>query len=85
MYECVCQMMCECVCEISYVCMYEIFVWVCLRVYVCEHVCVCVCASMCVYENMCVSVEARGTVHFMFLLGKLFGGLELAKQGRPPG
>lgn len=65
------------------VCMRFLYECVCECAYV--SMCVCVCVSMYVYENMCVSVEGRGTVHFMFLLGKSFGGLELAKQGRPPG
>lgn len=47
-------------------------------VYECVYVCACL--NMRVYKHMCVSVEVRGTVHFMFLLGKLFAGLELPSR-----
>lgn len=56
--------------------MCERFLYEC--VYECVYVCACL--NMRVYKHMCVSVEARGTVHFMFLLGKLFAGLELPSR-----
>lgn len=56
--------------------MCERFLYEC--VYECVYVCACL--NMCVYKHMCVSVEARGTVHFMFLFGKLFAGLELPSR-----